>query len=174
MRSPGGVLRREAGRERDRAARPDRLQAVADDIDLAHELVGQRERPVLVRQLIPWPEARRALCLWRSSSVGRRGRDLLRSPISKARERCAHLNARRALRARSGEQQCQTRRRFFHRRGRGCHRWRARVLAVARRARTPALILRLREVVFEDVGMARLDQVIHRDLLVEVRIYQPH
>ena len=52
------ILRRQSGCQRDRAAGSDRLQSVADDVDLAQQFVGERERPVLVRQLIPWLEAR--------------------------------------------------------------------------------------------------------------------
>ena len=54
------ILRGETSRQRDRAARPDRLQPVAHDIDLAHQLVGEGERPVLVGQLVPRLETRRS------------------------------------------------------------------------------------------------------------------
>ena len=46
-------MRRETGRERDRAAGPDRLDPVADDVDLSQQFVCEGKGPILIGQLVP-------------------------------------------------------------------------------------------------------------------------
>jgi hypothetical protein len=50
-------LRSETGRQRDRPAAADAICAQAHNVDLSNQLVGDAERPVVIRQLNPRPEA---------------------------------------------------------------------------------------------------------------------